>query len=62
MTDAEAQMAAVMANVEATNDMAEQLDRLKTNLESRGWSTPAAETASLTITNTLLQLAAIGRH
>ncbi|MEW1990760.1 hypothetical protein [Microbacterium sp. NPDC078849] len=62
MTDAEQQMAAVMANLEATNDMADQLDRLKTSLEGRGWSTPAAETASLTITNTLLQLAAIGRH
>lgn len=56
MSDAEAQMAAVMVAVEASNDMADHLDRLKKNLEGRGWSPTASETASITITNTLLQL------
>lgn len=56
MTDAEAQMAQVMAAVEASSDMADILDRLKVNLEQRGWTPTAAETAAITITNTQIQL------
>lgn len=62
MTDAESQMAAIIASVEASNEMADQLDRLKVNLESRGWSSAASETASITITNSLLHLTLAGHR
>ncbi|MFJ4173362.1 hypothetical protein [Microbacterium sp. NPDC089696] len=40
--------------IEASNDVADMLDRLKVGLEERGWSTPAAENASTIINNTII--------
>lgn len=46
----------ILANLEATSAVADQLDHLKTGLEQRGWSTPAAEHASIVITQTLFHM------
>lgn len=47
--------------LEANNDLANQLDTLKKNLEDRGWSSPAAEQASITMTHLILSSAMVPR-
>ena len=50
----------VLASVEATNELADRLDLLKTSLEERGWSPAAAQHASVTMTNTMFMVTFAG--
>lgn len=52
-------MAAFLAGIEANNALADHLDSIKVGLETRGWSTAAAEQAAIVTTNTQLQIMAM---
>ena len=57
MSTPDEQVAAMLAAIEANNALVDHLDSLKTGLETRGWSTAAAEQAAIVTTNTQLHLA-----
>lgn len=48
-----------LAFIEGVNSVADTLDALKTSLEGKGWSTPAAEQAALAVFGPGLAMASI---
>jgi len=48
-----------LALIEASATLADTLDQLKRDLESRGWSSTSAEQASLVVLGPLIQAAAV---